>query len=278
MRYRGPQVQGELATERLARARPEHRAAGAALVTLAAAIILVILALPAPAGSTAGGAGLAHRDRDCADFPNQAAAQDYFIDHGGPSSDPDSLDGDSDGIACESNPCPCSSAGGGGSGGGSGGGGNHGGGGTGDGGSSGGRKHATVTEITDGDTIDVTLRGRSETIRVLGVDTPEVYFGAECGAAQASSSMHRLLAAGDRIQLIRDPSQDNRDRYDRLLRYVVRSGRDVGRRQIRKGWAEVYVFETPFERVDSYRQAEASARQANRGVWKRCNGNFHQPL
>ncbi|MDQ3647566.1 MAG: excalibur calcium-binding domain-containing protein [Actinomycetota bacterium] len=39
-------------------------------------------------------------DRDCSDFDDQAAAQDYFIDRGGPRSDPDRLDGDGDGVAC----------------------------------------------------------------------------------------------------------------------------------------------------------------------------------
>jgi Excalibur calcium-binding domain len=46
-------------------------------------------------------------DRDCADFSSQRAAQDYFISKGGPASDPDRLDADHDGVACESNPCPC---------------------------------------------------------------------------------------------------------------------------------------------------------------------------
>jgi hypothetical protein len=52
-------------------------------------------------------------DRDCPDFSNQAAAQSYFISLGGPASDPDRLDADGDGIACESLPCPCSTGGGG---------------------------------------------------------------------------------------------------------------------------------------------------------------------
>ncbi|QIG42043.1 excalibur calcium-binding domain-containing protein [Nocardioides anomalus] len=59
------------------------------------------------------------KDMDCGNFATQAAAQNYFLNHGGPNSDPDYLDADGDGIACESNPCPCSySTGGGGGGGG----------------------------------------------------------------------------------------------------------------------------------------------------------------
>lgn len=90
--------------------------------------------------------------------------------------------------------------------------------------------------------------------------------------------MTRLLEPGDRVRLVRDPSQDNRDSYDRLLRYVIHDGRDVGRMQLRRGWAAVYVFEEPFDRVGSYRRAQGNARQADRGVWRRCDGDFHDPL
>lgn len=47
------------------------------------------------------------RDRDCADFSTQRAAQIFFLRHGGPRRDPHRLDGDNDGVACEDNPCPC---------------------------------------------------------------------------------------------------------------------------------------------------------------------------
>ena len=58
------------------------------------------------------------KDVNCSDFNTQAAAQQYFLNHGGPNSDPDGLDADGDGVACESNSCPCSYGTGGGGGGG----------------------------------------------------------------------------------------------------------------------------------------------------------------
>lgn len=137
-------------------------------------------------------------------------------------------------------------------------------------------KRASVTDIADGDTIEVRLGDRSEDIRLIGIDTPEIYFGEECGGAQASASIKRMLETGDRVKLVRDRSQHNRDRYGRLLRYVERKGRDVGRRQIRKGWAKPYVYEAPFRRVRSYRRARDRARAHDRGVWRRCAGDFHQ--
>jgi endonuclease YncB( thermonuclease family) len=229
---------------------------------------LLLAAIASSGGAVIADSASAHvgakRDKDCSDFPNQAAAEHYLETHG--PGDPAGLDSDGDGVACETNPCPCA--------GGDGGGGDTGGG----GGGLGHRRHAEVAGVTDGDTIDVELKDRRDTIRLIGIDTPEVYGGVECGGAQASASMHQLLKVGDRVRLIRDRSQDNRDRYGRLLRYVEVGGRDVGRSQIRRGWASVYVFQYPFARVHSYRRARAQARHDDRGVWKRCGGDFHEPL
>jgi hypothetical protein len=58
-------------------------------------------------------ASAAARDYDCADFANQAEAEEYLLP-----GDPYNLDADNDGIACEDLPCPCSSTPGQGSGGG----------------------------------------------------------------------------------------------------------------------------------------------------------------
>jgi len=75
---------------------------GKRLLTVMVATVLVAIALIAmlPSGASAG-------DKDCADFRSQRAAQLFFLRHGGPRYDPDRLDADNDGIACEDNPCPC---------------------------------------------------------------------------------------------------------------------------------------------------------------------------
>ncbi|GAA1153220.1 excalibur calcium-binding domain-containing protein [Nocardioides aquiterrae] len=82
------------------------------LLSLVTGLAVAILAIPESSVAVARGGGA-----DCGDFSTQAAAQQWFINHGGPLHDPAGLDADHDGIACESNPCPCSSAQGGGGGG-----------------------------------------------------------------------------------------------------------------------------------------------------------------
>jgi hypothetical protein len=71
----------------------------------------IAIAVIAAGALVAGqGAPRAAADANCSDFASQAAAQSYYVAHGGPAQDPDGLDADHDGIACESLPCPCSSA------------------------------------------------------------------------------------------------------------------------------------------------------------------------
>jgi micrococcal nuclease len=135
-----------------------------------------------------------------------------------------------------------------------------------------------VLEVTDGDTFHIRRGGRDVTIRLIGIDTPEVFGGQECGGAEASDSMGNLLPPGVRVKLIRDRSQDNVDRFGRLLRYVERGKKDIGRKQIGLGWAEVFVFEKPFKRKRLYRRAEGYAANSSSGVWGLCGGDFHKPL
>jgi hypothetical protein len=67
-------------------------------VGVCAIVALLFTALPSAASAS---------DKDCKDFRTQRAAQIFFLKHGGPRRDPDRLDGDNDGVACEDNPCPC---------------------------------------------------------------------------------------------------------------------------------------------------------------------------
>ena len=215
----------------------------------------------------------ASADKDCSDFANQAQAQSYFRSHGGsPSNNFDNLDADHDGIACESLPCPCSSTSSGSGGGGGGGGSAH---------PVLIRQRARVVRAVDGDTLRVDLKnGDDRDVRLIGIDTPETVrpgTPVQCGGLQASASMHGL-ADGRRVTLVSDPTQDRVDRYGRLLDYVFRGAENLGKVQLRRGWAEVYVYQhNPFEKVRTFKHAEHRAENADRGVWKDCSGSFHTP-
>jgi endonuclease YncB( thermonuclease family) len=199
------------------------------------------------------------KDLDCADFASQGQAQAHFVSLGGPQADPDRLDGDGDGRACDTLPCPCGVA-------------QpqplvgptptaplH-------------REHGRVLSVVDGDTVDVRLStGQQVRVRLLGIDTPEVYGGVQCGAREASAAMKQLLPRRARVSMVSDRSQDAVDRYGRILRYVAHRGHDVGRLLVRRGHARVYVYQhRRFERLGAYDRAERSARGHDRGLWGHC--------
>jgi micrococcal nuclease len=136
-----------------------------------------------------------------------------------------------------------------------------------------------VTRVVDGDTIKVRVGNRTETVRLIGIDTPETHrpgTPVECGGRAATREMERL-AGGRRVTLLADPTQDRRDRYDRLLAYAEAAGRDIGEELLRSGWGGVYVYrDSRFQRLRRYRAAARDARERSRGLWRSCGGDPHR--
>lgn len=85
-----------------------------------------------------------------------------------------------------------------------------------------------VTDVVDGDTIEL---GNGKSVRIVGIDTPE---RGECGFDAASANMQRLVL-GQRVRLTK--SDEDTDRYGRLLRYVNVGEQDAGLAQINAGLA-----------------------------------------
>jgi endonuclease YncB( thermonuclease family) len=89
----------------------------------------------------------------------------------------------------------------------------------------------------------VTLRN-GQRVRLVQIDTPEVYFGTECYGPQASATTKRLLSPGTRVRLYPEPATDRMDQYGRLLRYIVRAkdGLNVNVQLVRVGAAAPYFY------------------------------------
>jgi len=137
-----------------------------------------------------------------------------------------------------------------------------------------GRVHGHVRRVIDGDTIVVAMAGRTETIRLIGVNTPETHHPTkpvECFGPEAAAHTTMLLPAGTDVWVERDV--ESRDRYGRLLGYVHRSsdGLFVNLDLVAGGWAMSYPFppNTTFEA--RFAEAANTARTASLGLWDRCS-------
>jgi micrococcal nuclease len=141
------------------------------------------------------------------------------------------------------------------------------------GGASGDPSVGEVTKITDGDTIHVEIGGGDETVRLIGIDTPESVdprSPVECFGKEASAHLAELLPLGTEVRLVRDV--EARDRYDRLLAYVYRVSDDlfVNLQQARDGYAQQLTIPPNVAHADDFTAAVAEAREAGRGLWSAC--------
>jgi len=136
----------------------------------------------------------------------------------------------------------------------------------------------TVTNVVDGDTIDVSINGEVKRLRLIGVDTPETKdprktvqcFGKEASAFTTSTLLNQS------VTLEADDSQGDLDKYGRELRYVILSdGTNFNKLLIHDGYAHEYTYHTAYKYQVEFKAAQADAESSKRGLWAddTCAGN-----
>ena len=136
-----------------------------------------------------------------------------------------------------------------------------------------------VTSVVDGDTFDVRFSdGATDTVRLVGVDTPEVYsevspeeFGGANAAcldnwADRASSFVERRVEGQNVRLEYDENEGRRGYYDRLLAYTYIDEVNLNYQLVRQGYGRVYT-ESDFIMKQRFLEAEREARDQNRGFW-----------
>ncbi len=130
-----------------------------------------------------------------------------------------------------------------------------------------------VVSFDDGDTIVVDMNGTSETVRFIGVDTPEVKDPrkpVQC-FGRAASDFTKNLIGSNPVRLEADPENTNRDRYNRLLRYIyLPDGKLINAEIIKQGYGFAYTA-FPFTKKEEFKAYETQARDANKGLWGGCS-------
>ncbi len=134
------------------------------------------------------------------------------------------------------------------------------------------RERALVAKTFDGDTIVVERNGRQETVRLIGVDTPEIsrpetpvqFYGPE------AAEYTRRMLEGKSVTLEFEPPGrpgGSVDKYGRTLAYVItEDGGNFDLKLVRQGYGRVFG-KYPFRYLKEFRQAEREARKAGLGIW-----------
>lgn len=140
----------------------------------------------------------------------------------------------------------------------------------------------TVTDVVDGDTVEVRVDGEVRTVRLLAVDTPEktpsnedpseygvtTESGERCLLRYANDATRYMSQSldGERVALLYDANEPETDVYGRTLAYVYVNGELFNDDLVKRGLARVYT-EADAEREDEFLAYERRAKQANEGLW-----------
>jgi micrococcal nuclease len=116
-----------------------------------------------------------------------------------------------------------------------------------------------VTRVIDGDTFET---DSGEKVRLIGINAPEIsdIFGQEAKIYLSD------LIANKNVVLEPDNLSNNRDRYNRILRYVILEGVDINKKMVSEGFAFAYL-KYKFSKLREYENAQLEANETNKGIW-----------
>ena len=124
-----------------------------------------------------------------------------------------------------------------------------------------------VVRVIDGDTIEI--KG-GDKVRYIGIDTPETVDPrkpVQCFGVEASKK-NKELVEGKTVRLEKDIT--DRDKYNRLLRYIYVDDVLVNLELVRQGFAYSYSYPPDIKYQDQFVKAQQEAREARRGLWSAC--------
>ena len=140
----------------------------------------------------------------------------------------------------------------------------------------------SVLKVIDGDTITISLNEKNQTVRLIGINSPESVDprrAVECFGNEASLQAKELLT-GQQVRIVSDPTQADRDRYNRLLRYVyLADGTFFNKWMIAEGYAYEYTYDSPYQFQKEFKEEQAISRAQGKGLWSQdaCAGTVKQP-
>lgn len=141
---------------------------------------------------------------------------------------------------------------------------------------------AKVVSVVDGDTIQVLIDDKKEVVRLIGMNSPELVDPrkpVECFGKEASDKAKQVLT-GTTVSLEPDSTQSERDKYNRLLRYVwLENNTNFNKLMIAEGYAYEYTYDAPYKYQSEFKQAQREAEASKFGLWadNACSTSIPQP-
>lgn len=131
-----------------------------------------------------------------------------------------------------------------------------------------------ITKVIDGDTVDVQIGNQKNVVRLIGINAPETN---QCFGKEATDKAVQILSSKT-VSLESDPTQGDRDKYRRLLRYVFINNVNFDELMVKEGFAKEYTYDKPYKYQSEFKNAQTDAQTNKRGLWadNACS-NFSSP-
>lgn len=127
-----------------------------------------------------------------------------------------------------------------------------------------------VLKVVDGDTLAIEMDGKSVSVRLIGLDTPETLDPrkpVQCFGKEASDKAKKLLANAS-VSIEQDVTQGELDKYGRLLAYIfLEDGTLFNKYMIAEGYGHEYTYNLPYRYQSDFKAAEKEARENKKGLW-----------
>lgn len=126
---------------------------------------------------------------------------------------------------------------------------------------------AKVVRVIDGDTIEIE---GGEKVRYIGIDAPETVEpgkSVQCFGREATAK-NKELVEGKTVRLKKDLT--DRDKYNRLLRYVFVGGNLINAELVQLGFARAWAYPPDLKYQDQINAAQQAAQKSRSGLWASC--------
>lgn len=136
-----------------------------------------------------------------------------------------------------------------------------------------------VVEVVDGDTIKIDIGGKTESVRLIGINAPEKYSPQkeEAEYGKAAASYTKKLLQGQKVHLTYDTQ--HRDRYGRLLAYVyMADGTFINAQLVKAGYARVMTIPPNVKYQSLFTALQKNARDSGNGLWNLGRYRIENPL
>jgi micrococcal nuclease len=139
------------------------------------------------------------------------------------------------------------------------------------------RSTGTVTRVVDGDTVRIDYDGKTQPVRLIGVDTPEINWPesdtdeitADCYGLPAREYLVERIS-GETVRTESDPSQPETDTYGRRLVYLYLDGELINKTLLSEGYARKLTAVDGYDKQADFRRTQKQAKATGRGLWSAC--------